>query len=209
MSIRQFDNSLELEYNNTMGVKRKYKLLALVGVIATCGIIITYPFFSGKIAGFSTTQQPIASTQKNKILKKQVQPNTANSSTKTPVTTTTAQDPDPMVTCNTKHLGSFQITQSECDKLIECEIAGKWYIASSEQECKSNQELYAKAMRSYTSGTSTGYVPNINLRAAPSIKPFVTQPLPSTEPIQVNHGCTGNNCWPNSAPSVPWGFSNY
>lgn len=51
-------------------------------------------------------------------------------------------DPDPIVNCQFKYLGSKQIRSSECSKSFECQIGGQWYIYTSRERCKRDQENY-------------------------------------------------------------------
>lgn len=45
------------------------------------------------------------------------------------------EDPDPIIDCNSKELGTMRIRRSECVKGIACEVDGKWHFASSQAEC--------------------------------------------------------------------------
>lgn len=189
----------------TIGINKKNKIIVLVATIAFCAAIVVSPFYGDRFAGFIATTQPqpsvAAPVQMETAIKEQT-PKIEVITKKTPAKAET----DPVVNCKTNHLGSFQLKQSDCSKISECQIGGNWYLATSEQECKSSQELYAAATQKYQ--TSGGYVPPLNLAPPPSIQPYTIKPLPSFAPIPVYFSCNDSDCMPDNAPSVPFGFGN-
>ncbi len=48
-------------------------------------------------------------------------------------------DPDPIVSCDFKYLGSKQMRNSECSKSFECQVGGQWYIYISQEKCTQDQ----------------------------------------------------------------------
>lgn len=53
--------------------------------------------------------------------------------------TAPTDDPDPIVDCNFKYVGTKKIRSSECSKSFECQIGGQWYIYTSKEQCSQDQ----------------------------------------------------------------------
>lgn len=65
-------------------------------------------------------------------------------STNLPVPTTKAvyNDPDPIINCNYKYLGTQQIKRSLCNIQFECQVGDKWYFYTSREKCAEDQKKY-------------------------------------------------------------------
>lgn len=76
-------------------------------------------------------------------------------------------DPDPIINCNFTYTGVKKIKRSECNKSFECEIADKWYVYTSHDKCKQDQDTYWKNYYA-TTGTTNTYTPPSNTNNNPN-----------------------------------------
>lgn len=53
---------------------------------------------------------------------------------------TPTADPDPVVDCQFKNLGSRKTRSSECNKSFECQVNNQWYIYTSSDKCNQDQD---------------------------------------------------------------------
>ncbi|RJQ35783.1 hypothetical protein C4559_06430 [Candidatus Microgenomates bacterium] len=51
-------------------------------------------------------------------------------------------DPDPIINCSFQYLGSKPLKRSECSISFECQINSQWYIYTSRDKCKQDQENF-------------------------------------------------------------------
>jgi len=58
------------------------------------------------------------------------------------------QDIDPIVMCDFTYLPDQKMKSSECSRSFECQVGGQWYIYTSRDQCKIDQDNYWRNKRS-------------------------------------------------------------
>lgn len=98
---------------------------------------------------------------------------TQNTTAQLPIPTV---DPDPIINCTSQHLGVLKLRASVCKVAVECFLeAGKYILASSEDDCKQKQKNYVDG---YLGGVTPPPIQNYTYQA-PN---YYIPPMPTTNP---------------------------
>lgn len=89
-----------------------------------------------------------------------------------PSTPTPTLDPDPVIDCRFKFLGTKRMKLSECKVSLECEIDGSWYMYTSKDKCASDQKTYWENQFKSDYVAPTYSIPTYQPITIPTIPPY-------------------------------------
>lgn len=156
------------EKKSTQMALNVFIVVWIVTISVVVGILLERNGTLSRILGVSTQVEPTVSLTNA--------PTPTDSPTPFPTypPVKTYVDPDPIISCNYKYLGTQQIRRSLCNIQFECQIGDKWYFYTSHDKCSQDQKAnYDKVYKETYDATYKSLTGN---SGHPTLAPFPTLP---------------------------------